>query len=1003
MEKATGNYSIILPKKITMATRNTNMAPSPRQTLNGQGVLRIPGRKTKNSIKFINKQVKIATWNTRSLFESGKLSNACQEMDRLKLNILGISEVRWPNSGKTHIKDKTFYYSGNSDKDHYNGVGVLLNNDLNAAVVNFVPFSDRCLLLQLSGTPFNVNIIQIYAPTADKSIQELENWYKSLDSLLKTTKKNDINIIMGDFNAKIGKGSVLDIVGNFGLGERNERGDRLVEFCQNYEMIVTNTYFKLPPRRLYTWTSPQHTKQKIVRNQIDFILINKRFRRSITSAKTFPGADINSDHNPVVATLQVKLKVLKKTKRNPKPDIRSLQNTVTKETTTKELNTRLSGVNRQHFNNVEDSWKDIKEIINAVTMDTIPKTSREPKKEWMTEDILKKMDQRRLLKGQNQTEYKKLNKEIRQDIKMAKENWMSRKCDEIEELDKKHDSFNLHRKLKELTFNKNPTTSHSMVNSEGKLITNTEEKITMWETYIKRLFDDMERDCSLPESCIEGPEILRSEVENAIKLLKSNKSPGSDQIYPEVLKLINEENIDLFVILFNKIYDTGRIPQDWLESIFVPLPKKTNPRTCHDFRLISLMSHALKVLLKIIHNRIFKKCEANVSNDQFGFRAGMGTREAIFTLQMLLQKCYDQRKDIFVCFIDLEKAFDTINHTKLIQLIQNTGLDDKDIRLIKNLYWHQSARIKVENTFSGKISIHRGVRQGCVLSPCLFNLYSEAIFKKAFENVEDGIKINGVKISSIRYADDTIIIADSDLGLQRLIDKLNTIITEFDMKINTTKTKIMRISRSQNVTLPITANGLRLEQVNKIQYLGCWINNKLDPEQEIKCRIEQARTTFLRLRGLLCDPHLNLHLRIRLLKCYVWSVLLYGAESWTLTTSAMNRLEAFEMWNYRRILKIPWTDHATNMAVLQTLNKDRELLHTIKVRKTSYLGHILRNNKYYLPQLVVKGKIEGRRGVGRKKLSWIRNIRNWTGLNYEELIRAAENRELFAIVIANLH
>ena len=147
-------------------------------------------------------------------------------------------------------------------------------------------------------------------------------------------------------------------------------------------------------------------------------------------------------------------------------------------------------------------------------------------------------------------------------------------------------------------------------------------------------------------------------------------------------------------------------------------------------------------------------------------------------------------------------------------------------------------------------------------------------------------------------------------------------------------------------------------------------HSKLDPDLEIRARIEQARSAFNRLKRLLCDARLNLDLRLRLLKCYIWSTLLYGVETWTLRTSMINKIEAFEMWTFRRILKIPWTSHTSNEEVLRRVNRERELYHIIKVRKTAYLGRVLRNDKYRYAQLIIKGKIEGKRGMGRKKLSW---------------------------------
>ena len=157
------------------------------------------------------------------------------------------------------------------------------------------------------------------------------------------------------------------------------------------------------------------------------------------------------------------------------------------------------------------------------------------------------------------------------------------------------------------------------------------------------------------------------------------------------------------------------------------------------------------------------------------------------------------------------------------------------------------------------------------------------------------------------------------------------------------------------------------------------------------------------MRNCLCSRDLSFILRWRMAKCYVASVLLYGAETWTLKTASINRLEAFEMWMIRRMLRIPWTDKVRNDYILEKNGICREILKMIKIRKTLYLGHLLRNPKYELLQLIMMGKVQGRRGVGRKKMSWLANIRKWTGISSaSELFHVAQDREKFGEVVANL-
>lgn len=497
--------------------------------------------------------------------------------------------------------------------------------------------------------------------------------------------------------------------------------------------------------------------------------------------------------------------------------------------------------------------------------------------------------------------------------------------------------------------------------------------------------------------------ILTSEVKHAIKLSKVRKAPGEDNIYAEMLKLLDDESINLLTTFFNKMYCTGILPHDWTKSIFIPIPKKNGANKCSQYRLISLMSHVLKIVLRIIHQRIYAKCDQYVGEEQFGFRLGFGTREALFGLNVLLQKCRDQTQDVHICFIDYEKAFDRVQHTELIDLLYEQGLDQNDINIIKNLYWEQTASIRVEDKLTTNIPIKRGVRQGCILSPTLFNIYSEKIFQKALENIQEGIKVNGRFVNNIRYADDTVIIANSQEGLQNLINSIAKEGDAFGLKINTEKTKAMVISKKENVNTYINIYNKQIEQVHKFKYLGCWITRDLNPETEIRCRIENARSAFLKMNKLLTNPTLSLNIRYRFVKAYIYSILLYGSEAWTMGIRSMRRLEAFEMWIMRRMLKISWTEHVSNETVLRRMNADREILGIVKRRKTSYLGHIYRSRRYEFLKLIMEGKIEGRRGPGRRQGSWLKNVRDWTGLNSQSLLRIAQDRERFAEIVANLH
>jgi hypothetical protein len=462
-----------------------------------------------------------------------------------------------------------------------------------------------------------------------------------------------------------------------------------------------------------------------------------------------------------------------------------------------------------------------------------------------------------------------------------------------------------------------------------------------------------------------------------------------------LLKLLDNESVAIITSFFNKIYSSGKLPDNWLESIFITIPKKKNARQCSDYRLISLMSHTLKIFMKILHCRIYKLCEGITGDEQFGFRNGMGTREALFCMPILLQKSIEFRKNIYVCFIDLEKACDRVPHTLLFQCLDSVGLDTYDIRLLKNLYYNQTACVKVDQEVSAKVSIKRGVRQGCVMSPMLFNAYTEPVFEIALNNRREGVKIGGEIINNIRYADDTAIMAESLEDLQTLLNAVNNECTEKGLTINAKKTKWMVVGKINIEDSVLRLDNKILERVEHFRYLGSWIDCRVESDEEISTRIELARKNFINWRSVLCSRSLSLTTRLRVLKCYVWSTLFYGCETWTTKIKNLNKLEAFELWCYRRMLRIPWTAHISNERVLETVHKERELINIIKMRKVQYFGHIMRGPKYRLLRLIIQGKIEGKRWVGRKQLSWLRNIRQWTGRTVEELFHLAADRESF--------
>ena len=204
--------------------------------------------------------------------------------------------------------------------------------------------------------------------------------------------------------------------------------------------------------------------------------------------------------------------------------------------------------------------------------------------------------------------------------------------------------------------------------------------------------------------------------------------------------------------------------------------------------------------------------------------------------------------------------------------------------------------------------IEHGVHQGCILSPLLFNIYSEQIMINALEHFTGGVRISGRVITNFRYADDVVLIAGGIEELQELVDKAGS---QFGLSLDPSKPKVMKICRKPNNDEElnfITVNNKRIESVKEFIYLGSLITNNCDDTKEIKRRLCIAKIAMISLTQIWKNKGMSTGTEKRLLGSLVLSIATYGSECWVLKKSDEKKLEAFEMWCYRRLVRISWTD-----------------------------------------------------------------------------------------------
>lgn len=523
-----------------------------------------------------------------------------------------------------------------------------------------------------------------------------------------------------------------------------------------------------------------------------------------------------------------------------------------------------------------DKWNLLKDCMKAAALESLGSLENTPRKPWINEQIIELIETRRKFKNQKSIQdkisYRYWKNVVNRECKKAKEKWLSDVHQEIDRYlkeGKMEKAYNLINKY----FGQKRMMNNVIEDENGNLLFEDKQIANRWRNYIENLYDDNDTDIELNTDETEENEenISRHEFDEALKHLKGKKACGKDEVPAELLKALDEELKEYMFNIVQEIYKKGEIPNDFKESRMVMLPKKVNSKKCSDHRTLSILSHASKVLTNIIKKRIEKKIDENIDCDQFGFRNNRGTREAILALRLIAEESIRVNKPLYIAFVDLQKAFDNVNWQILMEILKDIGISHKDIKLIYNLYKNQFSIIDI-NKESERASIKKGVRQGCNISPYLFNIYIEKAIAKCKEYCT-GILLNGFRVQMLRFADDIAVIAPDEFNLKRTLESMNEILEEFKMKMNMTKTEILVCSRESEI-VNIEVNNIKIKQSKAFKYLGSCISEDGKSTNDIKQRLAQAKRAFTNKKGLLCSNNINLNLRKQLIKTLVWSVAL---------------------------------------------------------------------------------------------------------------------------------
>ena len=695
--------------------------------------------------------VKFAAWNVQTLNDPAKGIKLAKEMDRYHIDILGISECRYLGSDRIIIEDKHVLYSGREDGRHFQGVALFCSAYAAKCLTSWEPVNERLLTASFKSGSTKLTIIVCYAPTEAATDADKDAFYNQLQSLLDRTSTRDVTIVMGDMNAKVGTFVPGDgeVVGTNGLGIRNDNGTRFVDLCQRCGLVIGGTLFPHKQVHKGTWRSPDGRTV----NQIDHIAISRRHRSFLLDVRSFRGADIGlTDHYLVAARVRLKLK---KESRNEQPrlfDVQKLRSQETRDEFRDMLEAKLAA---PPPNEVNFEWNEWKSAMQE-TAETVLGRRRGHREDWISDStwllIKEKKDLKIKMESsaiETRSHFKELHRNKAAEVKRAtrrdKRAFYHEKADLAESAAHRGDQRTLFKLAKELGGIERRYNG-VIKDINGNKITAEQEKVRRWKEHFQSVLNCAEplilnewNDETRNECIINTAPFTVEEVERVLQNLKNNKSPGEDLITGEMCKAMGENGIGRLHSLINNIWMSESIPNDWKRGVIVKVPKKGDLSDCSNWRGITLLPVARKVLSNLIYNRLREAVDSNMREEQAGFRQDRGCSDQIFVLRTIIEECEEWKTPLVLNFIDFKKAFDSVHRPSMWKILESYGIPSKITKILTLLYEGSESCVRVGTEHTEWFGVDTGVLQGDSLSPVLFNIVLDFVMTK-LRTVDGGIE-----------------------------------------------------------------------------------------------------------------------------------------------------------------------------------------------------------------------------------------------------------------------
>nr|VZI06720.1 unnamed protein product [Spirometra erinaceieuropaei] len=956
--------------------------------------------------------------NPRSNPPKRRTALVARELARYKVDIAALSETRFSEQGQLEEVGAgyTFFWSGRPRAERRDaGVAFAIRNN----IVGRLPclpqgINDRLMSLRLPlrrGGQF-ATIISAYAPTMTNPDAVRDKFYEDLHALLAAVPMADKLVVLGDFNAHVGTDHTAwrGVLGPHGLRGSNDNGLLLLRTCAEHRLILTNTFFCLPEREKATWRHPRSRQWHL----LDYVLVRRRDQRDVLVTKAIAGADGWTDHRLVISKMRIRLQPRRRPqgKRPPgKLNVALLSLPAHHLHFSNELAQRLDNLPiadaaAAENASVENRWCQLRDTVQATALTVLGRAPRQHQ-DWFDDNdaAIRNLlaEKNRLHKAyDNKAAFYRSRRHLQQRLREMQDAWTAHKAEEIQGYADHNEWKNFFSAIKAVYGPPTKGTAPLLSADGSTLLTENTQILQRWAEHFRGVLN---RPSAISDAAIarlpqvetnadlDLPPSLQETI-RAVQQLSSGKAPGSDAIPAEVYKHGGPQLMDHLTALFQEMWRQGEVPQDFKDTTIVHLYKrKGNRQVCDNHRGISLLNIAGKIFARILLNRLNNHLEQGLlPESQCGFRRHRGTMDMIFAARQLQEKCQEMRTHLYSTFVDLTKAFDTVNREGLWKIMQKFGCPERFTQMVRQLHDGMMARVTDNRAVSEAFAVTNGVKQGCVLAPTLFSLMFSAMLMDAYRDERPGIRIayrtdghllnqrrmhfqSRVSTTTVHehlFADDCALNTTSEEKMQRSMDLFSAACEHFGLVINTQKTVVMHQPPPNSATAPnasaqISVNGTLLQMVENFPYLVSTLSRTTKIDDEVANRISKANQAFGRLQSTVWNRHgLQLNTKLKMYKAVILPTLLYGAETWTVYTRQARRLNHFHLICLRRILRLNWQDRIPDTDVLE---RTRMLSIYSKLRQMQlrWNGHLVRMDDERLPKRLFYGDVAtgSRRQGGR--------------------------------------